>query len=86
MLKVSQFKAKLFLFCFNFCVSSLLTSNYLIVFFPKIIVVLCLIFAIVYGQISEDKINESSDLEGAESANPQWGRGKPKIIFFIFMI
>lgn len=33
----------------------------------------CLIFAIVYGQLEHGEENAASDLEGAESANPQFG-------------
>lgn len=36
---------------------------------------MCLIFAIVYGQLEQEKDSSASDLEGAESANPQWGYG-----------
>lgn len=35
----------------------------------------CLIFAIVYGQVEHGEGDAASDLEGAESANPQWGYG-----------
>lgn len=51
---------------------------------------MCLIFAIVYGQIEQEKDSSASDLEGAESANPQfggyggYGRGKSILHHFLF--
>lgn len=51
---------------------------------------MCLIFAIVYGQLEQEKDSSASDLEGAESANPQWGGyggyGRGKSILHHFLL
>lgn len=55
-------------------------------FFPKVFLFLCLVFTIVYCQVTNEEVKAvDDDQDVAESANPQWGYGGygrgPKILF-----